>query len=65
MPPCDPHNVRVEFEIVDPYFRYIWTGGSYLKVNSADFLGKRAARNHARHERPGSYELSSRSRFRF
>jgi hypothetical protein len=23
------------------YFRYIWTGGSFLKVNSADFLGKR------------------------
>src|SRR5471032_1287936 len=41
MPPGDPHNVRVEFEITDPYFRYIWTGGSYLKVNSADFLGKR------------------------
>jgi len=41
MPPGDPHNVRVEFEITDPYFRYIWTGGSFLKVNSADFLGKR------------------------
>jgi ABC-type transporter Mla subunit MlaD len=41
MPPGDPHNVRVEFEILDPYFRYLWTGGSYLKVNSADFLGKR------------------------
>ena len=23
------------------YFRYLWTGGSYLKVNAADFLGKR------------------------
>ncbi len=41
MPPRDPHNVRIEFEIVDPYFRYLWTGGSYLKVNAADFLGKR------------------------
>jgi ABC-type transporter Mla subunit MlaD len=41
MPPRDAHNVRVEFEITDPYFRYIWTGGSFLKVNSADFLGKR------------------------
>ena len=41
MPPGDRHNVRVEFEITDPYFRYIWTGGSYVKVNSADFLGKR------------------------
>jgi ABC-type transporter Mla subunit MlaD len=41
MPPGDPHNVRVEFEILDPYFRYIRTGGSFVKVNSADFLGKR------------------------
>src|SRR5258706_10282581 len=41
MPPGNPHNVRVEFEVRDAYFRYIWTGGSYLKVNSADFLGKR------------------------
>jgi hypothetical protein len=41
MPPGDPHNVRVEFEVRDPYFRYIWTGGSFVKVNSADFLGKR------------------------
>ena len=41
MPPRDPHNVRVEFEILDPYFRYLWTGGSYLKVIAADFLGKR------------------------
>jgi MlaD protein len=41
MPPRDPHNVRVEFEVLDPYFRYLWTGGSYLKVNAADFLGKR------------------------
>jgi len=41
MPPGDRHNVRVEFEITDPYFRYIWTGGSFVKVNSADFLGKR------------------------
>jgi hypothetical protein len=41
MPPGDPHNVRVEFEVRDNYFRYIWTGGSYVKVNAADFLGKR------------------------
>ncbi|HXR03765.1 MAG TPA: MlaD family protein [Verrucomicrobiae bacterium] len=39
--PYDPHNVKISFEIVDPYFRYLWTGGSYLKVNAADFLGKR------------------------
>jgi hypothetical protein len=37
----DPHNVLVQFEIGDKYFRYLWTGGSYVKVNSADFLGKR------------------------
>ena len=41
MPPGDPHNVRVEFEIRDPYFRYIWTGGSYAKINAAGFLNQR------------------------
>jgi ABC-type transporter Mla subunit MlaD len=41
MKPHEPHNVEVDFEIVDPFFRYLWTGGSYLKVNAADFLGKR------------------------
>jgi ABC-type transporter Mla subunit MlaD len=41
MPPRDPHNVRIEFEVVDDYFRYLWTGGSYVKVDAADFLGKR------------------------
>jgi hypothetical protein len=41
MPPLALHNVEVEFEIRDPFFRYLWTGGSYLKVNAADFLGKR------------------------
>ena len=40
-PPHDPYNVLVEFEIRDTYFRYIWVQGSYVKVNSADFLGKR------------------------
>ena len=39
--PYEPHNVEIQFEITDPYFRYLWTGGSHLKVNSADFLGKR------------------------
>jgi ABC-type transporter Mla subunit MlaD len=39
--PFEPHNVEVQFEVTDPYFRYLWTRGSYLKVNSADFLGKR------------------------
>lgn len=43
MPPGDRRNVRVDFEIRDKYdsFRYIRTGGSFVKVNSADFLGKR------------------------
>ena len=40
MPPRDPHNVRIEFKIVEPYFRYLWTGGSVLKVNAASFLGR-------------------------
>jgi ABC-type transporter Mla subunit MlaD len=41
MPPGDPHNVRMEFEILDPFFRYIWTGGSYAKINAAGFLNQR------------------------
>jgi hypothetical protein len=41
MQPRDPHNVEVVFEIRDPYFRYIWSEGSVVKVNAADFLGKR------------------------
>ena len=39
--PYDKHNVKVTFDILDPYFRRIWLGGSYVKVNAADFLGKR------------------------
>jgi len=41
MQPRDAHNVEVQFEILDPYFRYIWSQGSVVKVNAADFLGKR------------------------
>jgi ABC-type transporter Mla subunit MlaD len=41
MPPGDPHNVRVEFEVRDNYFRYIWAGGSYVKINAAGFLNQR------------------------
>jgi len=41
MPPGDPHNVRVEFEVRDNYFRYIWVGGSYVKINAAGFLNQR------------------------
>jgi hypothetical protein len=31
----------VEFEVRDDYFRYIWTGGSYVKINAAGFLNQR------------------------
>ena len=41
MPPRNLHNVKIEFEVLDDSFRQLWTGGSYVKVNSADFLGKR------------------------
>ena len=41
MPPFDPHNVRVEFEVRDNYFRYIWAGGSHVKINAAGFLNQR------------------------
>ncbi|HEY4417093.1 MAG TPA: MlaD family protein [Verrucomicrobiae bacterium] len=33
MPPGDPHNVKIEFEVVDPYFRYI-RSGAVVKVNA-------------------------------
>jgi len=39
--PYEPHNVRVDFEIRDSYFRYIWTGGSYVKITAAGFLNQR------------------------
>ena len=38
-PPGDPHNVEVRFDVRDPYFRYIWTRGSQVKVNGG-FLGQ-------------------------
>ena len=41
MQPRDPNNVRLEFEIRDPYFRYIWTDGSFVKINAAGFLNQR------------------------
>ena len=37
-PPGDVRHVEVRFEVLDPYFRYIWSQGSYVKVN-AGFLG--------------------------
>ena len=41
LPPGDNRNVQLEFEVRHPYFRYIWRDGSIVKVNAADFLGKR------------------------
>ncbi|HEX9048763.1 MAG TPA: MlaD family protein, partial [Verrucomicrobiae bacterium] len=41
MPPGDNRGVLVEFEVRAPYFRYLWTGGSYLKVNAAGLLNQR------------------------
>jgi ABC-type transporter Mla subunit MlaD len=39
--PYEKNNVKVQFEITHPYFRYLWTGGSYVKVNAAGFLNQR------------------------
>jgi len=41
LPPGDNRDVQLEFEVRDPYFRYVWRDGSMVKVNAADFLGKR------------------------
>ena len=35
------YNMYVEFELKDPYYGYIWTEGSRVKVTTADLLGKR------------------------
>jgi hypothetical protein len=37
--PRSKHNVEVDFNMVDDYFRYVWSQGSYVKVN-AGFLGQ-------------------------
>ena len=39
--PGTPHNVKVEFDVFAPYFRYIWSEGSFVKVNPAGFLDQR------------------------
>lgn len=41
MKPQETNNVRVEFEIREPFFRYIWSQGSFVKVNAAGFLDQR------------------------
>ncbi len=40
-PPRAKYNVRVEFEVFSPYFRYIWSQGSVVKVTPAGFLNQR------------------------
>ena len=37
-PPGDRRNVEVRFDMQEPYFRYIWSHGSFVKVNGG-FLG--------------------------
>ncbi len=37
MPPGNSHNVKVNFVVKEPYFRYLQTGGSYLKLNAGLF----------------------------
>jgi len=41
MPPYEPYEIYVQFELKAPYFGYIWTEGSRAKVATADLLGKR------------------------
>src|SRR5438552_6366040 len=39
MPPEDfQYNMYVEFDLIDPYYGYLWTVGSRAKVNTADLL---------------------------
>lgn len=35
------YNIYVEFQLKSPNYGYIWSEGSYAKVATADFLGKR------------------------
>jgi len=37
MPPRSRSNVRVDFEVTEPWFHQLWTEGSYLKINSTLF----------------------------
>lgn len=41
MTPDAPHFVRIEFDIQAPYFRYILSEGSFVKVEPAGFLDQR------------------------
>lgn len=35
------YNIYVEFSVREPYFGYLWTAGSKVRVSPTDFLGKR------------------------
>lgn len=39
--PGTRHNVEVDFDVYAPYFRYIWSEGSFVKVNPVGFLSQR------------------------
>lgn len=41
MAPGTAHNVRVEFDVFSPFFRYIWSQGSFAKVEAVGFLNQR------------------------
>jgi ABC-type transporter Mla subunit MlaD len=41
MDPEVPYNIFIKFELVDPFYGYMWTKGSYVRVTTADLLGKR------------------------
>jgi len=41
LPPGDPRNVLLEFDVKAPYFRYIWQHGSVVIINSSGFLNQR------------------------
>jgi ABC-type transporter Mla subunit MlaD len=41
MPPEEPYNIYVEFEIKAPYYGYLWTEGSRAKIATAGLLDKR------------------------
>jgi len=41
MPPYHAFNVYVEFEIKAPYYGYLWTEGSVVKLTPADLFGQR------------------------
>ncbi len=42
MPPYHAFNVYVEFEVKHPYYGYLWTEGSVVRLTPADLFGQRA-----------------------